>query len=132
MAYIKIAWNDKSATFSCVSYYFCFVLWSRLAGWSAETYEKCSFFSIFSCLVSFPQVFGQVKEWSVLKLHKIIRVSQVVAFPIASVLFFDQRCQGGVFKVMKKVFLVFLAFWILFPKFLVRLRSALFYNCMKW
>ena len=41
---------------------------------SAQSYEKCEIFSIFSCLGPFPQVFGQVKEWFMLQLHKIIRV----------------------------------------------------------
>ena len=40
------------------------------------------FFSIFSHLGSFPQVFGEVKEWLMLELHKIIRVSHEVACPI--------------------------------------------------
>ena len=32
----------------------------------------------------------------------------------------------------KRFFIVFLVVWIIFPKFSGRLRSALYYNCMKW
>ena len=39
-AYIEIARNDKSATYSCLSNYSHFVLRSRYAGRSAETYGK--------------------------------------------------------------------------------------------
>ena len=36
-----------------------------------------------------------------LELHKIIRVSHVVAYSIVFILFYDRGEQGGVFKVMK-------------------------------
>ena len=49
-----------------------------------------------------------------LELHKIIRLSHVVVCLIVFILFYA----GGVFKVMKNdEFLVFLANWVLFPKF---------------
>ena len=35
------------------------------------------------------------------KLHKIIRVSDVVAYPIVFVLFYEWVWQGGIFIVMK-------------------------------
>ena len=47
------------------------------------------FFSIFWWLGYFPQVIGQVKEWLMLKLHKIIRVSHANAFTIIFILFYD-------------------------------------------
>ena len=50
---------------------------------------------------TFPQVFGQVKEFLKLGLHKIIRVSHVVACSIVFILFYEQSWQGEVFKVMK-------------------------------
>ena len=131
MAYFKIAWNDRSAKCSCVSNYFCFVWWSRLVGSSARTYEKRSVFSIFSSWGTFPQVFGQFKEWLMLKLRKIIILSHVVACPI--VFFYEQSCQGIVFKVMKNDdFLVLSAVCVFFPKILGRLRSTLYYSWMKW
>ena len=40
-------------------------------------------FSIFSRLGPFPQVFGQVKEWLMLKLHEMIRVLHVAVCSIA-------------------------------------------------
>ena len=51
-------------------------------------------------LSTFPQVFGQVKEWLFLELHKIIRVSHVGTCPIAF-LFYELSWQGGVLIVMK-------------------------------
>ena len=67
-----------------------------------------------------------------LELHKIKRMSHVVAFPFAFILFYDRYLQEGVLKVMKHVqFLVFLVVWVLFPSFLGRLRSRLYWNCTK-
>ena len=41
-------------------------------------------------------------------------------------LFYDQRWQRGVLKVMKNdPFLVLLVVWVVFPRFLVRLMSCL-------
>ena len=45
--------------------------------------------------------FGQVTEWTISKLHEIIKVLHVVTFPIVFILFHEQDWQGGVFKVMK-------------------------------
>ena len=57
-----------------------------------------------------------------LKLHKIIKKSHSVVSPIDFLVFYQQVWQGEVFKVMKNDhFLVFLAIWVLFPKFLGRL-----------
>ena len=65
--------------------------------------------------------FGQVKRWFILQVHKIIRVSHAVTFPIVFILFYDRDGQGGVFKVMKNDhFLRVLAIWVLFPTFLGR------------
>ena len=36
-----------------------------------------------------------------LELHKITRMSHVVAYSIAFILFYDRDGQGGMFKVMK-------------------------------
>ena len=102
MTYIRISWNDKSATSNCVYNCLYFVIWSGLAGRSAQTCEKWSFFSIFNCLGPFPQVCGQVKWWIMLKLHKVKWLSHIVACPIAFILFYDQGWQGRLFKVMKK------------------------------
>ena len=40
------------------------------------------FFSVFSRLGVFPQVFSQIKEWLISKLHGMIRVLHAVACPI--------------------------------------------------
>ena len=66
--------------------------------------KNVQFLVFFSRLGPFPQVFGQVKEWFMLELNKIITMSHAVAYPIVFVLFFDQSCQGRVFKVIKKIF----------------------------
>ena len=106
---------------------FLFYLWARLAERSVESYKKLSFFSIFSRLCLFPQVFGHTNEWRMLELQKIIRVSNAVACSIVVVVFYEQGFQGGMFKLMKHVnFLVIVAVWVLFPKFLSRLRSGLY------
>ena len=89
VAYIRIEWGDKSATCSSVPSCFHFVWWSRLAERIAKTYEKRSFFSIFSHLDPFPKVFGQVKEWLLLELHKIKKyhiylLAQLVLFCVVS------------------------------------------------
>ena len=58
------------------------ILWSGLAGINVQSYEKWSFFHIFSRLGPFPQVFRQAKEWHILVLHETISVSHVVACPL--------------------------------------------------
>ena len=61
-----------------------------------------------------------------LKLHKIIRVSYLVACPIVFILFHDRDLQGEVLKLMKIYhFLVCSAYLVLFSKFLDRLWSGL-------
>ena len=66
-----------------------------------KLYEKSLILSVFTRLGHFPEVFGQIKEWLMLELPKIIRVSHVVAWTIVFILFYEQSWQGGVFKVMK-------------------------------
>ena len=54
------------------------------------------------------------------------------ACPIVSILFYKQRWPGKVFKKMKiDYFSVCLVVWVLFPKFLGRLKSGFYWNCMK-
>ena len=70
----------------------------------------------------FPQVFGQVKEFLIIELHEMLRVTH--AFSIGFNLLCDRVQQEGVLKHMKNGhFLVFLAVWVLFTKILGRLRS---------
>ena len=85
---------------SCVICFF-FILCARFVGRSVQSYEKKSFFRVFSRLGPFPQVFRQVKEWLILELHEMIRVSLVVASLIVFILFCDWDGQGGMFKVME-------------------------------
>ena len=49
--------------------------------------KNVNFFCIFSRLVPFPQLFRQLKEWLMLELHNIIRMSHVVVCPIIFYLF---------------------------------------------
>ena len=65
-----------------------------------------------------------------LGLHKIIRASHIVSCPIVSI-FFKRLPGGSIQSYGTRFFIVFLAVWILFPKFSGGLRSALYYNCMK-
>ena len=48
MAYVKTGENHKSAILTCVSNCFYLALWSRSAGRSSQTSEKCSILSVFS------------------------------------------------------------------------------------
>ena len=70
--------------------------------------EKCSkfwkmiIFVIFlSVLVFLLQVFGQVNEWTILKLHEMIRMLHVVPYAIVFILFDDYNWQKGVLRLMK-------------------------------
>ena len=119
--------KKKSVICSCVPNYFYFVLWQRLASRSAQTYGKWLFFSIFSRVGPFPQVFPQDKELPMLKMYKIIRMSDVLAWLIVFPLFYERGSHGGVFKVIKNDhFLVFLAVWGLIPKYLGWLKSGVY------
>ena len=93
---------------------------------------KVDRFSVFLAVRILFSSFGQVKGWDILEMHEMIRISYLVACPLAFNLFCDRGQQGGVLKPTKNDhFLVFLVVWVLFHKFLGRLRSDLYYNCMK-
>ena len=108
MTYVRTARNHKSYTYRCVLY---FVV--EVGGDRAQTYEKWSFFSIFSRLASFPQVFGQVKECLTLKWHEMIKVLDVVA---CSMVFFLETWWFEDFSKLHRVIL-FKYFW---PIYVVR------------
>ena len=105
---------------------FNFVLKPRLPGRSVQSYE-ISFFSVFRHLDSFPHVFMQFKDSLILRLHEMKRLLHAV---LCRILFFFcfmiKDWQGGVLG-LKKIdhLLVLSAIWVLFPKFLGRLRSGL-------
>ena len=65
----------------------------------------------------------------------MIRVPHAAAYPIDFNLLCDRVQQGGVLKLMKNnrflLFLVILAVWVFFPKFLGKLKSGLCSNCKK-
>ena len=58
---------------------------------SVQSYKELPFFSIFSHLRPFPQVFGQVKESLILELRKVTRVPHAVACPMDFDLLCDLR-----------------------------------------
>ena len=61
-----------------------------------------------------------------LELHKIIRLSCVVAWSLVFILFYERRWQGGALKVMKNdTFFSFFSRRVLFPKILGRLKGYL-------
>ena len=73
----------------------------------------------------FLQVYRKVNEWPILKLHRI-KECYMYCVHNCFILFDDRDWQGGVLKLMKSDhFLVFLAVWVVFPKFLGRLRGEL-------
>ena len=114
MSHIKIAWRDKSAACSCVPIIFVLFDDADWQGGLLKLMKNDHFFSIFSRLGPFPQVFGQVKRRFMLKLHKIIRVSHVVASSIVFILFCERSWQN----FEKWSFYSVLSVWVLFPKFL--------------
>ena len=83
-----------------------------LADRSVQIYKKWLFFTVFSSLGPFPQDFGQVKGWLMLKLRKIKYVSHAVVCPIVFILLYDQYWQGRVLKIMKnnRFFSIFCCF----------------------
>ena len=57
----------------------------------------------------------------------MIRALHVFLFPVVFILLCDIGRQAGVIKFIKNAqFLVLLAVWVLFPKFLGRVRSGLY------
>ena len=66
--------------------------------------ENNSILSIFRRLGPFPQVFRRVEGWSMLELHKIIRLSDVVAFPIACSCFMGEFAREECSKLSKMIF----------------------------
>ena len=85
------------------------------------------FYSAFSRLGPFPQVFRQFKECLVLQLHEIVRVVHKVVCPIVFSLIDDRYWQGVVLKLMKSyhIFSIFSGF-SLFLQFLGRLMIDLY------
>ena len=81
-----------------------FVLWARLAGRSVQSYKEWAFFSIFSRLGLYPQVFGQVKKWLIVGFREIGQVPHIVACLIDFNLRCDRGQQDGVLKP-KKIFI---------------------------
>ena len=87
--------------------------------WQAGVFKvmKNDHFSAFSHFGSFPQVFRQVNECFISKLHKMIRLLHEVACPIVFILFYDRYWERGVLKFMKNdhFFSIFSGF-SLFPQ----------------
>ena len=72
----------KNGACCCVCDCFHFALWSRLARTIAKIFQKWWFLGIFSRLGYFAPVFGQVEEWFILELLKMIKTRHVVAYPM--------------------------------------------------
>ena len=51
--------------------------------------KKAQILVFVAVLVFFPQVFGQVKEWIILKLYEMIRVQHIFACPVFFILLCD-------------------------------------------
>ena len=105
---------------ACANVFIFFYGWD----WNGRMFKfmkNDSFLNIFISFELFSQVFGQVNEWSILKLHGIIRVLHAVACPVVFALFDDPDWQERVLQIMKNEhFLVFLAVLVLLRKFLGR------------
>ena len=72
----------------------------RSAERTAETDEKWSFFSIFNRLGPYSEVFGEMKELVILKLHEMIKVLYVAACQMNFNLLSGRRQQLGVLKML--------------------------------
>ena len=77
----------------------------------------------FSVLVIFLKVFRYVKKWLTLELHEMINVSNLVAYPVVFILLCGLQRNVDVLKITKNT--QFLDVWVIFPKFMGRLRSDL-------
>ena len=77
--------------------------WNNIARQACSKLWKKIFYSVFSRLDHFPQVFRQVKECIVLQLHEMVRVLHMVA--CANVFFFfffyGRDWQGRMLRFMK-------------------------------
>ena len=89
----------------------------------AQSYVKQSFLSIFGSGGSFPHDFGQIQGD-----HTVfIRNQENIFYSYVPNCFCFCSRQGGVLKYNKNgSFSVFLAVWVVFPKFSGRLRSSLY------
>ena len=82
--------NNKSATCSWVSN--CFILFYDRY-WQGGVFKRMKnyhFLNTFSCFGVLTQVFGRVNDWSILGVHKMIRVLHVVACPLVFILFYGR------------------------------------------
>ena len=75
MVYVKIAWNDKTSAYSCVSHCFAFFFifdqdWQKGVSLSFQSYENWSFLDDFSRLGNFLHVFVQVNESLILEVQE--------------------------------------------------------------
>ena len=127
MVYVETAQNDKSVTCSCVPNFFYFAFLTKVTREERLNLWKKIFYSAFSRLGPFPQVFTQFKECLGLQLHEIVRVVHEVVCPIVFNLIDDRYWQGVVLKLMKSchIFSIFSGF-SLFLKFLGRLMIDLY------
>ena len=100
VVYIRIAWNDKSVTCSCVANYFYFALWSWSAWRSTQTYYF-QFLTIFNHCDLFPQNFGRFVAQIILFLIKTLRLCCIVTSSMLFILLWDQVREEGVLKLMR-------------------------------
>ena len=77
----------------------------------------------FFCSGYFPQGFRYVKKWLTLELHEMINVSNLVVCQVVFILLCGLRRNVDVLKITKNT--QFLDVWVIFPKFMGRLRSDL-------
>ena len=75
--------------------------------------------NVFISYGNFPQVFGQVNDWSTLELDGIIRVLHMVAFENVFILFYVQDWERRIFKVTKNdnFLSIFVSLWLFAQNF---------------
>ena len=79
-----------------------FFFWDRRRHWRVLRLKKMVnskyFFVVY---VFFPKFFRQVKGWLIFKIHGIIRVLPIFAFPVVFIFLFNLGRYGGMLEHMK-------------------------------
>ena len=126
MAYIRFAGNGKSATCTCMTSYLYFALGSWSAGCSARLLKNAQSLVFITVWIIFLEDFGQIKEWLILELYEMIKVSHLFACPIVFIFLANLV---GIWECSNfNHFYVIFTIWVLSPTFSWHFKGGLNYN----
>ena len=134
MSYVRVTWNIKIATCCCVHNFFLFSFVIEFDMQDCSNLWKMTLFKAFQPMWSVSSRFWQVifipvrffQTQIILHFMKIKKGCIAFASLFFLLFFWYQSGQGVVLKLNKNgQFKVFWATWVLFPKFLSRLKSSL-------